>query len=584
MNSLSALQTERTPSRSFSESKNELTEIQLRARALLKLREMSEDSNLEAFRYRPTDYIAEKLGWTPWSGTGEEPGQAEILEHYALALRQQHERAAFEKDELTEEDLTCWKPGEVIQNWIRVEAGHTVGKTCVAAGMVSHFFDTCTPSITYAFAPSHQQINDLLFKEIRLQRAGTGLPGRVLETPEMKLGPGHFVKGRATNNAHGKGSERVQGQHGKYLLFVLDEAEGIPDFVFDAVTTMASGGIVIVLLLANPRTRTSRFHKLRLSPWVKSFRISCVHHPNVQANKEIVPGAVRRDYVEMKLQDCEQVYEHNSDQHTFELPWRPGEIWRPSSEFCWRVLGVPPADGVENVFCPLGRFEAACSRPAPNVDSPFYIRFGIDAARDGEDEITIWERYLGTYRLVKSFQQADTGTIGRAVKDRIKEVWKAGVRNIQVRVDAGGGFGAGVTDWLRADAELTALILSEPGARFDVVEVHFNGRAYDRLSFFNFATEMYFHVGESLKTLRIENPPSTLQGDICERHYDWKNRGGVEVKYLLPKDKFKKEHGRSPDHGDGVALAGFPDYLLNTPPDEQEHVVTHHAEPTFTAM
>src|SRR5262249_17972466 len=147
------------------------------------------------------------------------------------------------------------------------------------------------------FAPSFEQIHDLLFKEIKSQRRGKGLPGQIFDL-ELRAGDEHFIKGRATNNDQGKGTERVQGQHGRYNLYVLDEAEGVADFVFDAIRSMTSGGISIVVMLANPRTRSSRFYKMGAEPQVRSFRMSCLHHPNVVAGREVVPGAVRRQYVQ----------------------------------------------------------------------------------------------------------------------------------------------------------------------------------------------------------------------------------------------------------------------------------------------
>ena len=53
----------------------------------------------------------------------------------------------------------------------------------------------------YSFAPTWEQIHDLLWKEIGADREGKGLPGRVLDTCEIKLRKNHFAKGRATNNA-----------------------------------------------------------------------------------------------------------------------------------------------------------------------------------------------------------------------------------------------------------------------------------------------------------------------------------------------------------------------------------------------
>jgi hypothetical protein len=248
--------------------------LQLRARAELELRKRGgRESPFARYRFNAQGYIRAKLGWEPWQGESDHPGQVEVLDAYSAALRSQIEN-----------------PGAPCLNIIRIEAGHTVGKTRLASGIVNHFFDCFTPSIVYTFAPTYEQIHDLLWKEIKATRRGKGLPGRILDLA-LIVSDDHFAKGRATSDAGGQGSERAQGQHGPHLLFVLDEAEGIADYVYDAVQSMTSGGLAIVLMLANPRTRSSRFHRTRDGASVVNFRISCLHHPNVLANREIVPGA-----------------------------------------------------------------------------------------------------------------------------------------------------------------------------------------------------------------------------------------------------------------------------------------------------
>jgi hypothetical protein len=174
-----------------------VTELQLKVKIEKERRRRGRngESPFVQYRFEPIRYITDKLGWHPWAGDADHPGQVEVLQAYELALRQLHERYDYEQGNLPLDQLQYWTPGQVIKNRIRVEAGHTIGKTMAASGIFSHFFDTCPPAIIYSFAPSYEQINDLLWKEIRTARRRNKLPGRVLETPELKLsfrkGPGH---------------------------------------------------------------------------------------------------------------------------------------------------------------------------------------------------------------------------------------------------------------------------------------------------------------------------------------------------------------------------------------------------------
>lgn len=539
-------------------------ELERRRRARIQPRQ----SLSELYAFDPAAYIREKLGWTPWQGSPGAAGQAEVLEAYTLALRQQHERLAWEHGELAADELEVWSPGQVIQNWIRVEAGHTVGKTKIASGIVSHFFDCFVPSLGYAFAPSGEQINDLLFKEIRADRQGRGLPGRVLEgKPEMKRSADHFVKGRATNNVRGTGTERIQGQHSSHLIFVLDEAEGVQDFVWDGMESMTSGGIVIVLMLANPRTRISRFHKARTLANVKSFRISSIQHPNVVAGRELIPGAVRREWVETMVEkNCDVVGAHEPDEFTFELPWPvhtkrgvlpPGTIFRPLPEFMWRVMGRAPANLADDTFVPVGRYEAACRRTAQEQE-PWKARLGLDVARYGRDYGTLYVRHNGAAWRAGRFAKKDTNAYARGVKYVALELAKRNVTSLHVRIDGGGGFGGGVIDKVKIDAELLAAFDD-----FQVLEVHNNGEPHDADAYADLGAEMYAEAAETLRGIAVLEAPDPLEADLCERRFRWVNRSGKDVRQLEPKEKFKADHKRSPDDGDGFCLAVAPDFIFS---------------------
>jgi hypothetical protein len=509
------------------------------------------------YRFNPLGYIQDKLGWHPWAGDGEHPGQVEIIAAYELALRQLHERDDYEQGNITASELRHWQPGQVIQNRIRTEAGHTVGKTKMASGILSHFFDTCDPAIIYSFAPGYDQINDLLWKEIRTDRRKANLPGRILETPELKYRSDHFAKGRATNDDHGKGTERVQGQHGKYLMFVIDEAEGVADFVYSAIESMASGGIAIVLMLANPRTRTSRFYKQRTRQDTVNFRISCIYHPNVLADREIVPGAVRRQYVENMLEHCEEVSGHNDDDHTFEIPWRPGTIYKPDAEFMFRVLGVAPKNLSTNTFFTTGRFEQACKRSVTEFRGGDVLRIGVDVARYGTDSGTIYIRWRDKIWRHCAIQGQDTNRYRDEMRKICIRLKGEGAKSLHLRVDGGGGYASGIIDPLRIDMDFLALF-----SQVAIMEVHNNGEPHDKVSYADLGTEIYAEAAETIKGCAIINPPPLLESDLTERPYTYVNKSGHTVKKLVDKEQFKRKEGRSPDDGDGFCLAAAPDHIF----------------------
>lgn len=522
------------------------------------------------YRLRPQAYLEEKLRWIPWRGIPDHPGQVEVIEAYELALRQQLERRAYERDEVTLDQCEVWQPGTVIQNWIRVEASQAIGKTRLASGLINHFFDCFSPSITYCLAPSFAQIHDLLFKEIKSTRLAAELPGKLMDL-RLEQGEDHFVVGRNTSDTGGTGIEKIQGQHSPHIMLVIDEAEGVDGFVYKAVDTMASGGVVIVLLLANPRTRTSEFYKRRTRAEVVNFRISAIYHPNVLEDKAVIPGAVSRDAVERYLRDnCVIVEKHDTDRHTFEVPWRPGVIYLPDPDAMVRLLGAPPDGTDERVIIPLGRFEEACRRE-PLDDDPWWARIGVDVARDGKDKGTIYVRHAGCVRRLRALRHQNSNEYAGTIKDACLELREQGVTHILVRIDGGGGYGGAVADRLAEDEDLIEAFKPPKDCKpedadkhgIEITAIQFAGKAVDKKLYADKITELYHHAAESLKGVAIERPPKELESDLTERRWRYRNQGGRELKCLETKDEFRDRVGRSPDDGDGFVLAIAPDHIFN---------------------
>lgn len=525
--------------------------------------------SFKPYQFDPEGYINKFLKWNPWSGLDDlHPGQLQVFQAIVLAIRQQLEKREYENGRIEEQDLQFWHPDKTrpennIQNWIRVESGNGIGKTKMLSGFVNWYID-CFNSIIYTFHTSAKQDELTTWKEIRTDRSGKGLPGRILGT-KLDLGTDRFAESRSTSDSHGKGEEKIKGQHNEFLGFEIDEADGVQDFVFDAVETMESGGISIVLMTANPRSRSSRFHRIKRHSYVRTFRISSLYHPNVVHGKDVIPGAVRRDFIEKQIEKyCKVVEQHNEERFTFELPYdvniggthrAAGTIFEPQPEFMWTVLGIAPPTSLDKTIVSVGTYEAACKR-IPEGGDPTLAYVGVDCARSGSDSGTVyiyWQDVV--WRSCELFHQ-ETQEYVSAIRTECLKLKERGVTELHIRVDA--GYGSGVIDALRIDSELI-----EAFDVYQVFEVHFGGKAYDQKSYDNVVTEMYYEAAETLKGITIISPPDSLEIDLTEREYRWANRAGKTRKTLEPKDDFKKRVGRSPDDGDGLVLALAPEYCFS---------------------
>ena len=514
----------------------------------------TEDSSpYEKYQTDPLGYAKKELGISPWPGRGAK-GQRELYEDIAASVKNQ-------------------LAGQPAPRVFRVESGNGLGKTFGVAPLVNWFFDAFAPSIVYTTAPSKEQVELLLWKYIKAQRP-MHLSGRVLpKEPRMEKTAEHFALGKTTSNAGGKGEERFKGQHHPYLMFVLDEAEGIASFVYDAITRMMTGGLVIlVILLGNPRSRSSDFFKWGKRPGVMNYRWSALNHPNVLDGAETVPGATNRDWVIERLWEwCEVVPLHDEDAFTFTLPFDvppppegggacgpAGTVFLPTDEFLTSVMGIAPYNAASKTFLPAGRYEAACKRDAPETD-PTQARIGVDVAAFGADAGTIYVRHAGIIRRAARITQEDQVDYFHAIEKEARKLATLGVTSLHIRVDAGGGFGGGVIALLERCEELKRAF-----ADYKIVEVQFGGEPHDKKAYADLATEMYAQAAESCKTLSIRRAPEELEGDLCEREYGWVNKGGVEVRKLESKDTFRRRKHRSPDDGDGFVLCASPDFIFKT--------------------
>lgn len=572
---------------------NKIRAVQLAVEKYAARVSVSQSKKFTPLKYRPAEYISTYLKWQAWTGLDQDhPGQIEILEACALVMRQQEEKDLYEKGELKKGELKFWKPGQTIKNWIRVESGNGIGKTKSSSGILNWFLDCFVPSAIFTFAPGGDQARFAMWSEIRKDREGKGLPGRVLET-EIKISGYHFAAHRTVSDGLGKGEERIKGKHEAFQLFVIDEADGVPDFVFDSIVSMTSGGNSLVIMFANPKSRASMFHRIKSRSYVQTFRISTLYHPNVVNGFEVVPGAVKRDFVERKIEnDCDILHIcadgcdlehktiHNPDDFTFELPYAvtvkeekcpPGSIFRPNPRFMTDILGITPPNSADNTIVPVGRYEAATKR-VPEGGDVTVARVGLDAARFGSDLGKMYVYWQDAVWLACEFFKQKTEKYVDTIREQCLKLKEKGVKKLYLRVDA--GYGSGIIDALSIDDELIKAF-----DEYEVYEIHFGSTKTYNADYYDIATEMYFEAAETLKGISIIAASEKLEIDLCEREYYYRNVSGKLKRKLEEKPEFKKRKKHSPDDGDGLVLAIAPDYCFNK---VNFQIVSATARPTTT--
>jgi hypothetical protein len=174
---------------------------------------------------------------------------------------------------------------------VTVRSGHGIGKSSSAAWVVCWFLETHDFARVPCTAPSSHQLRDILWGELSKWRRiadershERGDPPRFWLSALFKLtsesvyDPGAKDWGAYARTARKEQPEALQGYHGEHLLYVVDEAPGVPEEIFQAAEGSLSGVENRLLLLGNPTRNSGTFyashHKDRGSYTALHFRSS----------------------------------------------------------------------------------------------------------------------------------------------------------------------------------------------------------------------------------------------------------------------------------------------------------------------
>jgi hypothetical protein len=153
-------------------------------------------------------------------------------------------------------------------------------------------------------APTFHQVKDILWRELRFwyPRVQAELGGE--ELPKDPATGLHLPGGAEIVGISTKAPENLAGISGANLLFIVDEASGFPDELYEVIKGNSAGGAKIVAI-SNPTRTVGWFYQgfrrgtYDLRPandngipshrW-RLLHISSEETPNVLANAELVPG------------------------------------------------------------------------------------------------------------------------------------------------------------------------------------------------------------------------------------------------------------------------------------------------------
>lgn len=384
-------------------------------------------------------------------------------------------------------------------------SGHGIGKTHLAARLALWFLFSYPHSKVLTTAPTWHQVEHLLWREIRKAHQSSKYPlGGDLKQTELDIDEDWFAIGLSTNDA-----VRFQGIHAPRIMVIFDEATGVAGEIWEAAEGVAVGPNDRFLAIGNPTDPTSEFKRVCDSQLWNVIHLNAEEHPNVITGKEIIPGAVTKEWI---------------DERVIEYGGRDTSLYRA------RVLGKFPEQG-DDMLISLADVERAQERWAQ--PSGQAVALGCDVARFGSDETVEIELFdNGMVGMPSTKRGQDTMATAGSVK-----VNKA----IRKAVDDS-GVGGGVTDRLMEQ-------------NVDVIPYIAGEKAFDSERFLNRRAETWWNIREALRKDEISLPPDNkLAADLTNIKYAYTSKGQIK---LESKDDVKKRLGRSPDRGDALAIALF---------------------------
>lgn len=312
-------------------------------------------------------------------------------------------------------------------------------------------------------------------------------------------------------------ADTLAGLHADYLLFLIDEAGGVPDSVMAAAEAGLSTGIETKICIAGNPTHLSgplyRACNQERHLW---------HVQEISGDPDDPKRATR-----------------------IKIDWARNTIAKYGKNNPWvlvNVFGKFPPSSLNSL---VGQEEVRDAMNRVHLEHEFswsQRRLGIDVARFGDDSTLIFPRQgLCAFPPVE-MRNANTLEISARVQTA-KAAWGSEAEF----VDDTGGFGGGVIDNLQS-------------AGHDPVAINFSSRASDP-RYFNLRSEMYFRMADWIKRGGALPDIPELVAELTSHTYTFHN-GKLK---LDSKAMVKEAIGRSPDHADALALTfAWPDLPTET--------------------
>lgn len=410
-----------------------------------------------------------------------------------------------------------------------IRSGHGVGKSAVEAWTVIWFMATRPFPKIPCTAPTQHQLFDILWAEVsKWLRSNPALDKEFVWTKEKVYLKGYpeewFAVARTATTP-----DALQGFHAEHVLYIIDEASGVKDNIFEPVLGALSTQGARLLMCGNPTQLSGFFydshHKNRAS--YQTYHIDARHSSRVS-----------QDFVSTII----NMYGEDSD------------------VFRVRVAGEFPKSE-DDVLIPLTLVENSIMTEFSERKTPDTIHIGCDVARFGDDKTVIGYKTDEKVTFHKKRRGQDTMKTADDIielGEMLMRRFRYG-RKIPVKVDDG-GVGGGVVDRLRQikrnDPERFWWLEIYPvkfGTR--IKHIHYHDSTSYMMGIVKKLLMPHDEDGKEKPVELILPDDDDLVAQLSTRKYGMTENSKIRVE---SKDAVKKAGRPSPDEADCVLLLCLP--------------------------
>jgi phage terminase large subunit len=444
---------------------------------------------------------------------------------------------------------------------VAVCSGHKVSKSHTAAGIALWYYCSFPDARVVMTSTTSRQVDQILWRELRMMRARSG---RCVDCKAADP-DGHTIKRPCPHSTLIEGeqgelartglksddfrevvgftareAEAVAGISGRNLLYILDEASGIGDDIFQAIEGNRAGGARLAMFSNGTRNEGEFYEAFySKSALYKTLRVSSEETPNAVEGREVIAGLATREWIEEK-----------------KIEW--GEN---SPLYKVRVKGMHALAEEGKIFSIHAITEA--ERRWADTAEAGRLYVGVDPAGEsglGDEAAFAIRRGLKCI-AIRCFLGLDEHAHFAHVLAFLRS-YRLPRETPVVVVDREGSIGTKLFRLMRAYLDDER---SPPTVPFDLVGVRASDKAirqpmlYDRMRDELAANlEMWLRDGGAIPE------DARLEKDLHALEYKQAANGRYKV---TPKDQLRKILGRSPDRYDALSLSCWEPLSLATSSD-----------------